>query len=77
VNPPSRRARLDPEPPAAAIESLIDIDGLARILGCNRRTVERLRSAGRLPPPTLLIGRRPRWAPSVIRRWIDEGGRRG
>jgi len=64
--------------PASAIEPLLKLIDLARILSCDLRTIERLKSAGRLPNPDLLIGtggrKSPRWKPATIRRWIDEGG---
>ncbi|CAN5903325.1 hypothetical protein BH23PLA1_BH23PLA1_35650 [soil metagenome] len=64
-----------PRRKAAEPEPLLTIDGLARYLSCDRRTVERMRSAGRLPRPDLHIGRRsPRWSPETIKRWIGEGG---
>ena len=37
-------------------------------------TLARLRSAGGLPRPDMLIGRMPRWKPETIRRWIEGGG---
>jgi predicted DNA-binding transcriptional regulator AlpA len=65
-----------PEPINAghAIEPLLSIDDLARILSCSRRAVERLRSGGKLPPPTMTVGRCPRWTPKLIREWIERGG---
>jgi predicted DNA-binding transcriptional regulator AlpA len=50
------------------------LDELAEAIGVSRRTIERERSAGRLPKPDLHIGRAPLWRPETIRRWI-EGGR--
>jgi hypothetical protein len=57
-----------------SIEPLLSIDDLAVILHCSRRLVERMRSAGKLPPPDLLVGRMPRWKPETIRQWIEQGG---
>jgi hypothetical protein len=48
---------------------------LSRALGVSRRALERERSAGRLPPPDLTLGRMPLWRPETIRDWIDRGGR--
>lgn len=63
---------------ASAIEPMLTIDGLARALSCDRRTIERMRSAGQLPAPDLLIGtgrrRSPRWRPETVRAWIERGG---
>jgi predicted DNA-binding transcriptional regulator AlpA len=48
---------------------------LAKSLGVSRRTLERERSAGRFPPPDLMIGKAPLWKPETMRRWMDAGGR--
>ena len=54
-----------------ALDPLLSIDDLARVLNCGRRSVERLLSAGRLPRPDIRLGRMPRWRPATIRDWID------
>jgi predicted DNA-binding transcriptional regulator AlpA len=56
---------------AAGLEPLLSLDDLAAALSCSRRAVERLRSAAKLPPPDLRIGRMPRWKPATVRAWID------
>jgi hypothetical protein len=73
-------SRPDAECPAATprpdrIESLWSLDDIARRLKCSRRLVERLKSAGKLPPPDLRVGRMPRWKEETIRAWIERGGR--
>jgi predicted DNA-binding transcriptional regulator AlpA len=68
----AQTGRLIADPP---IEPLLGIDDLAAVLNCSRRLVERMRSAGRLPRPDLVIGgRTPRWRPQAIRTWIEGGG---
>jgi hypothetical protein len=62
--------------PADAIEPLLSNEDLTRILNASRRTIERMRAAGRLPRPDLRIGKMPRWLPGTIRRWLAEGGGR-
>ena len=63
-------------PLVALLEPMLGIADLARLLACDRRTIERMRSAGRLPRPDLVIGTRsPRWLPMTIRRWVESGGR--
>ena len=57
-----------------AMEPLLGIDDLAVYLNCSRRLVERMRSAGKVPPPDLHVGRMPRWKPATIRAWIERGG---
>ncbi|QDV34434.1 helix-turn-helix transcriptional regulator [Tautonia plasticadhaerens] len=60
---------------AAGIEPLVGIDEWAATLACSRREVERMRSARKLPPPDLSIGRSPRWKAATLRTWIDEQSR--
>ena len=72
-----------PEAPAAkpgrtlpaSIEPLLHIDDLAALLSCSRRLVERLRSAGKVPRPDIMVGKCPRWKPATIRAWIERGGK--
>jgi hypothetical protein len=69
---------LDPAPLASAIEPLLTISDLARLYVCERRSIERMRAAGRLPKPDTYIGtgrRSPRWRAETILRWIEKGGR--
>ena len=89
--PQTRRLRLAdsidrrPEAPApgskpgrtllAGMEPLLSIDDLTVILNCSRRLVERMRSAGKVPPPDLHVGRMPRWKPETVRRWMEAGGK--
>jgi excisionase family DNA binding protein len=65
------------EPLAALLAPLLSVDDLARTLNASRRTIERMRSAGKLPRPDLLIGKMPRWKQSTIREWLDEQSRKG
>jgi predicted DNA-binding transcriptional regulator AlpA len=60
---------------AVALEPLLTMSDLGRILAVERRTIDRLRSAGKLPPPDLILGRMPRWRRSTIDGWISRGGR--
>jgi excisionase family DNA binding protein len=57
------------------MEPMLGMDDLAALLRCNRRTLERLRSAGKLPQPDIHIGRMPRWKRSTIETWVERGGR--
>jgi predicted DNA-binding transcriptional regulator AlpA len=62
---------------AADIEPLLRMADLTRVLNCSRRVVERMRAAGRLPKPDLVVGKRsPRWKAETIRTWIENGGGR-
>jgi excisionase family DNA binding protein len=69
----ANRTKLAATIPAATteLEPLLSTDGIAHLLGCGRRTVERLRAAGTLPKPCLRVGSLPRWRPAVIREWIE------
>jgi predicted DNA-binding transcriptional regulator AlpA len=76
LSDPDRLRVLDPHSLAAAIEPMLSIRDLCRILGIDRRTFERMRAAGRVPEPTMLVGSRsPRWFPKMIISWIESGGR--
>jgi predicted DNA-binding transcriptional regulator AlpA len=71
----STPACLPPSTAGHIIEPLLAIADLCRILGIDRRSLERMRSAGRLPRPTMYVCRRsPRWTAEVIRAWIEQGG---
>ncbi|AMV38781.1 helix-turn-helix transcriptional regulator [Planctomyces sp. SH-PL62] len=65
-----------PRPDAAStgLEPPLSIDDLAAALACSRRLVERMRAAGKMPPPDLRVGKMPRWKRSTLVRWIAEGG---
>ncbi|SIO58476.1 hypothetical protein SAMN05444166_5693 [Singulisphaera sp. GP187] len=58
--------------PTSALEPLLGVDDLADTLAVGRRTVERMRSAGKLPRPDLHIGRLPRWQAATIRGWLAD-----
>ena len=65
-----------PKPARPVIERLTyRLDELAAALGVSRRTLERERSAGRLPRPDLHIGRAPMWRRETIARWLEGGDR--
>ena len=53
------------------LEPLATLDDLAASLSVSRSSIERMKSAGKLPRPDLHIGRMPRWRPETVRRWID------
>jgi excisionase family DNA binding protein len=72
---PDRLTLVDPPSLAAAIEPLLTTSDLARLLVCDRRTIERMRSAGKLPKPDIKIGRMPRWKRSTIEAWLERGGK--
>jgi predicted DNA-binding transcriptional regulator AlpA len=53
------------------LEPLVSIDDLTAMLQCSRRLVDRLRAAGKLPAPDVMLGPRPRWRAATIRGWLD------
>ena len=63
-----------PETPLP-LEPLLRIEDLVRDLNCSRRAVERLKSAGKLPRPDVVLGRCPRWKPETVRAFLEGGGR--
>ncbi len=52
--------------------AMIDVKGVARMIGCSSRHVARLAEDGRLPPP-VKIGRLVRWPRQTILDWISAG----
>ncbi len=58
--------------PAAPAPQLLDVGGVAEMLGCSQRHVYRLSDAGRMPAPVKL-GALVRWSAAAIREWIDAG----
>ncbi len=63
-------------PPEARIGPMgLRLNDLGPALGVCRRTIERLRSAGKFPKPDRMIGKRtPIWSPETIRQWVEKGG---
>jgi predicted DNA-binding transcriptional regulator AlpA len=49
-------------------EDLLDVAELAKHLGVNRRSIARMVSEGRLPPP-VRYGGLPRWRWGILRDW--------
>jgi excisionase family DNA binding protein len=54
---------------AVSLESLLDVEGLARLLGVSVRFVRRLVEERRIP--YVKIGRFVRFDPLAVERWID------
>lgn len=62
----------DTQNPCDVIASLLSANGLARQLCVSRRTIARLKSAGKLPR-ALRIGGSVRWRSEDIAQWIEAG----
>jgi predicted DNA-binding transcriptional regulator AlpA len=43
---------------------------VAETIGISRRSFERLRAAGKFPPPDRQVGRMPLWRPATVDRWL-------
>src|SRR5271166_4219646 len=69
----SRPGNKPRQPLPLGMEPMLGIDDLAALLRCSRRLIERMRSAGKVPPPDLRVGRMPRWRAETIRQWIGGG----
>ena len=54
------------------LEHMVNLAGIAGVLGVSKRTVERWRAAGVLPQPDLTIGRVKRWKLSTLWEWMAE-----
>jgi excisionase family DNA binding protein len=59
-------------PPAESTAKLLDVRGVAGLLGCSARHVYRLSDAGRMPVPVKL-GSLVRWNRAAVEDWIAEG----
>ena len=54
---------------------LLDVRGVATLLGCSVRHVYRLADSGRMPRP-MKLGQLVRWRRSELQVWIDAGCQR-
>lgn len=57
---------------AATAAKLLDVKGVANVLGCSPRQVYRLSEARRMPPP-IRVGRLVRWSRGSLEAWIASG----
>jgi hypothetical protein len=55
-------------------QPLLSKRDLASWLGLSLRSLEMMRSSGRLPAPDVVFGRLPRWRVETIKAWLDAGG---
>ena len=51
---------------------MLDVGGVAKLLGCSSRHVRRLADAGRMPAP-IRLGALIRWDRGALSRWISDG----
>jgi excisionase family DNA binding protein len=58
--------------PTDASVKLLDVQAVAKMLGCSTRHVYRLSDAGKMPRPVKL-GSLCRWSAAAIREWVDQG----
>lgn len=70
---PARQAAVNVENTPSQTENLWTTTDVAAYLRVSPRFVQRQVSAGKLPRPSM-VGRLPRWAPSVIRDHVARGG---
>jgi hypothetical protein len=61
--------------PPAGLE-LLDLDDLAAVFKCSRRTITRMRAKGQLPGPDIHVCSQPRWRAATILAFIDRQARR-
>jgi excisionase family DNA binding protein len=57
-----------------ALDPLLSIGDLVRILNVGRRTLERMISGGEFPSADIRIGKLPRWRRATLAEWIEKGG---
>jgi predicted DNA-binding transcriptional regulator AlpA len=51
------------------------LEDASTALGLSRRCLERLRAAGKFPPPDRHIGKCPVWSPETVKRWVEGDSR--
>lgn len=51
---------------------LLDVRGVAKLLGCSQRSVYRLADGGKMPLP-MRLGSMVRWNREVLEKWIADG----
>lgn len=56
-----------------ALEPLLSINDLVRLLSIGRRTLERMIAASEFPKADLRIGKMPRWQRQTLSGWIAKG----
>jgi excisionase family DNA binding protein len=59
-------------PDSAPLAALMDVRGVAALLGCSPRHVFRLADAGQMPPP-VRVGRLVRWRRADLDAWLSAG----
>ncbi|MBK9118008.1 MAG: excisionase family DNA-binding protein [Phycisphaerales bacterium] len=59
-------------PKPAPVPALLDVAGVAALLGCSKPHVRRLADARRMPAP-LRVGALVRWRAGDIQEWIAAG----
>ena len=61
-----------PEPRSGVCAALLDVRGVAALLGCSPRHVYRLADAGNMPAPVRL-GTLVRWQRQALEAWLAAG----
>jgi excisionase family DNA binding protein len=62
----------EPHTHPANSPALLDVQAVARLLGCSARHVYRLADGGQMPQP-LKLGALVRWSRQAIEEWIATG----
>ena len=57
-----------------AAEPAWDTQQVARYLNVSERHIRNLRKKDASFPGPRMVGRRPRWCPVAVRRWVADGG---
>ncbi len=58
--------------PADASAKLLDVQAVAKMLGCSQRHIYRLTDRGVMPGP-IKLGALIRWNRAAVEEWIDQG----
>lgn len=58
--------------PAESPPKLLDVQAVAKMLGCSTRHVYRLSDGGKMPSP-IKLGALVRWSKTAVESWIADG----
>ena len=72
----SKPATKNDESNPTHIEPMLSLEDIARMVRCDKRTIQTWRAQGFLCQPDLVHGKTVRWAPSTVRAWMAEQSER-
>jgi predicted DNA-binding transcriptional regulator AlpA len=70
--PRSAARKRRPDTGAPIMRLALRLDEIAGACGISRRTLDRLRSAGKFPAPSRIVGKIPLWSVDAIEDWLRD-----